>query len=213
MIWVGDNVSNVEISNNIIRSLLTSSHGLHGVHTSDVTNVYIWNNVVYDIIDTAGGIGITAEYDSPLWIYNNTVINCNGYGIAINGQNAHVKNNLAEGNKKDFSAYSAWSADSDYNASSDNSSPGTHARKQQTFSFVDAASKNYHLTASDAGARGAGINLSTDPNLPISTDIDGQLRPYSGAWDIGADAYTGGQPVPPAMLYTIGSGAQIKVLP
>ena len=214
MIWIIDNVTNVQISDNIIKSLLTTNSSIYGIHTGDVTNVYIWNNVIYDMLGTgAVGIGIIAEYDSLLWIYNNTIINCNRYGIRTSGQNTHVKNNLVKGNRIDFSVQAAVSADSDYNASSDNSAPGTHARRQQTFSFVDAANKNYHLTSSDVGAKGAGINLSADAAWPFTTDIDGQLRPSSGAWDIGADAYTGGQPIPPVMLYTIGSGAQIKVLP
>lgn len=53
-----------------------------------------------------------------------------------------------------------------------------------TVEFVDATNHDYHLAATDTVARGAGVNLTSSG---ITTDIDGETRPATGAWDIGAD--------------------------
>lgn len=99
-----------------------------------------------------------------------------GYGTAI------VKNCLAQSCNDGFSG--TFSAASDYNISDiADDAPGTHS-KTGVVQFVDAAAKDYHLAASDTVARGAGINLTASG---ITTDIDGDARPATGAWDIGAD--------------------------
>jgi predicted outer membrane repeat protein len=46
--------------------------------------------------------------------------------------------------------------------------------------FVDAANDNYHL-----GASSAAINVGTD--VGVTTDIDGQMRPFGSGFDIGYD--------------------------
>ena len=67
---------------------------------------------------------------------------------------------------------------------------GSNNRINQTFSFVDAAMKDFHLAATDTGALTYGTDLSADPNYPFSTDIDGEARPHGASWDIGFDEYT-----------------------
>lgn len=55
-----------------------------------------------------------------------------------------------------------------------------------TPSFVAAGSQDFHLVtdaSQNVGIRGKGANLGTS----FTTDIDGDPRPASGAWDIGAD--------------------------
>jgi hypothetical protein len=41
------------------------------------------------------------------------------------------------------------------------------------------------LSATDSGAQVVSTSLSTDPDLPLFDDIDGEIR--TGPWDIGAD--------------------------
>lgn len=63
---------------------------------------------------------------------------------------------------------------------------GASNASNQTFSFVDRATNDYHLVkdpSSNPGVRAKGENLSTS----FTTDIDGDARPATGAWDIGAD--------------------------
>lgn len=71
-------------------------------------------------------------------------------------------------------------------------------------SFV--SSTDLHLAASDTVARGNGANLYS----LFATDKDGNPRPSSGAWDIGADEVTGGgvasRPRPPANLAKVAVG-------
>lgn len=74
--------------------------------------------------------------------------------------------------------------DNDSAASGLSSAESTH-RFEQTFGFVNSGSGDYHLTSSDGGAKGYGTNLYAT----FTTDIDGQARPSSGAWCIGADEY------------------------
>jgi hypothetical protein len=59
-------------------------------------------------------------------------------------------------------------------------------RLSQTFSFINEAGYDFHLSSNDAGARNFGTDLRNDSYLPFSTDIDGNSRPNS-LWDIGVD--------------------------
>jgi hypothetical protein len=51
-----------------------------------------------------------------------------------------------------------------------------------------AMNNNYHLSAADTSARGNGVSLYSF----FTTDKDGNLRPQSSAWDIGAYQYSSG---------------------
>src|SRR6185503_2643929 len=75
---------------------------------------------------------------------------------------------------------------SDYHAEDDgNGAPGAHSRTLQTFTFVNAAADDFHLAATDAGARDFG---TADPSGGIFLDdVDGQTR--VAPWDIGFDEY------------------------
>lgn len=107
--------------------------------------------------------------------------NSSGYGI--------LKNCLAQGCTDGFSG--TFNAASDYNCSNiAGDAPGANSITG-TVQFVDSANNDYHLAAADTVARGAGVNLTASG---ITTDIDGDARPASGAWDIGADQYVAATP-------------------
>ncbi|MCK4946368.1 MAG: hypothetical protein KAS59_08915, partial [Alphaproteobacteria bacterium] len=55
-------------------------------------------------------------------------------------------------------------------------------------SFGDEVEDAFFLSLSDTLAKDSGADLSADPNLAFSDDIDGSTRPAS--WDIGADEFT-----------------------
>jgi hypothetical protein len=114
--------------------------------------------------------------------YNNTAADCT-YGF-VNDGNMKVVNNLAANCSIGFVNGATWGTGSDYNAESDgNGGPGAHHRTSQTFTFVNAASNDFHITSGDAGAKGFGL---ADPGSGLfSDDIDGGTR--SGSWDIGMD--------------------------
>ena len=52
----------------------------------------------------------------------------------------------------------------------------------------DTSTPNLHLVKGSA-AIGVGTNLTNDVYLPFTTDIDGETRPDTGDWDVGADHY------------------------
>jgi hypothetical protein len=114
-----------------------------------------------------------------------------------------AKNNLTDAPGTDF--YGSFYPGSDFNASSDDSAPGLHSRREQTFAFINPAAGDYHLTATDGGARNYGLDLSHDPQIPIFDDLDGAAR--TGGWDIGADeAASGADNVPPVRFNGAPSG-------
>nr|WP_143838518.1 hypothetical protein [Nitrospira cf. moscoviensis SBR1015] len=60
-------------------------------------------------------------------------------------------------------------------------------RTLQTFTFVNAATRDLHLAGTDAGARNFGL---ADPLSGFfSNDFDGATRPGESVWDIGADEF------------------------
>ncbi len=79
-----------------------------------------------------------------------------------------------------------FASGSDYNAEDDGGgAPGAHSRSSQTFTFIDAASDDFHLASTDAGAKGYG---TADPSSGVyDDDIDGETR--GATWDIGFDQY------------------------
>lgn len=83
--------------------------------------------------------------------------------------------------------------DWDYNGSQDNSADdkaGDGNIVAQTFTFVDAANTDMHLTA---GSDGIGDADSASVGGLFSDDIDGTAR--GAAWDLGADEYEAGTTV------------------
>lgn len=112
---------------------------------------------------------------------------CTAYGLArgfyrSSGTKPILTNCLAQNCADGFNG--TFSAASDYNISDiAGDAPGAHS-KTGVVQFVDAAAKDYHLSPADTVARGAGVNLTASG---ITTDIDGDARPATGAWDIGAD--------------------------
>lgn len=79
--------------------------------------------------------------------------------------------------------------DIDYCCEDDgNGVAGAHSHSLQTFTFVDAANDDYHLAATDAGARNLGLD---DPSGGMYLDdVDGQTR--VSPWDVGFDEYVVG---------------------
>jgi hypothetical protein len=67
-------------------------------------------------------------------------------------------------------------------------------------SFTNPTSGDFHLTASDAVAKSAALNLALVYPF-LQTDADGKQRSLTGAWDLGAYAVSSGSQLnPPANL-------------
>lgn len=173
----------VQVSNSILwgnhSGSVTSSQGITWDYGG---NFKIRNNIIYNFLDN--GIDVSGTS----YVYNNTIIDCGG-GIKSGGS-VVAKNNIIKGSGNTNAYIGTFASGTDYNATdgTDAIGEGLNNRVSQTFTFLDATNKDFHLSSTDAGAKNAGADLATDSNLPVTTDIDGQTRPTgSSIVDIGAD--------------------------
>jgi hypothetical protein len=127
-----------------------------------------------------------------------TAYNCVAVGNGDDGfQNAGgtcvLKNCLSDGNGGDDFEAGTYTG-SDYNASSDATDPdgGGNNRQNQTFTYKNSGGNDYHLTATDAGAKGFGVDLSGDGTYAFDDDIDGDTM---SDWPIGFHEPTAAIPV------------------
>lgn len=107
------------------------------------------------------------------------------YAFYGNTSNFIAKNCIAQGCTDGFYVIAGFTGSNNVSDVAVDA-PGTDAITG-TVQFKDAANYDYHLAATDTVARGAGVNLTASG---ITTDIDGETRPATGGWDIGADQYT-----------------------
>jgi len=180
--------SDAMISNSIFRGSSTPVDYVRaiGLFNGLSGNVYkIWNNIIYNWLGAeTNGIYFNTS-DATVYIYNNTFFN-NTTSVRVASGTAIVKNNIVNNCDADYFE-SNFSDDSDYNISEDGTAPGDNS-KTCTVSFVSTSTEDFHLASDDTCARKSGWNLSSDPNLSFSSDIDGQERSaHYGNWDIGAD--------------------------
>lgn len=188
----------VDISNNIIFadfSGLTGSYSGAGIIEGWGNNntLKIYNNIFIDIKSASGAIS-SAMYltGGRAYIYNNTIINC-ARGIYASSTVAIAKNNIAQSCTDGFDG--TLSSGTDYNISDiagDTTGISTSYRNglATIVDFSDSISDDFHLASTDTMAKNVGADLSADPYLPITNDIDGHTRSttaVSGAFDIGAD--------------------------
>ncbi len=182
-------ITGVKISSCIIKDEQTGTAAAHQgislIAISTGKTGYVWNNIVYGFkIGSGWGINVPAQLDASLYVYNNTVYDCNhGFDTFYETPGTILKNNIAQDCTAGFSPKN--NILSDYNISDLSDAPGAHSKNSAIVTFVNDASKNFHLSPLDTTARGAGTDLSSDSNLPFNDDIDGQTR--IGLWDIGAD--------------------------
>ncbi len=176
----------IEISHCIIRSMQPASaqYGIYtGVPTTGTQVFKVWNCILYDwyrgINSRGNGATVT------VYAYNVTLHGCSTGLYTFNGEIV-AKNCLISAT--DAVNAAAGSITTTYCACTESGGlSGTGCRSGQTFTFVDEANDDFHLSSSDAGAKDYGTDLSGDSTIAFSDDIDGETR--SGTWDIGADEY------------------------
>jgi hypothetical protein len=149
--------------------------------TGGVITIYVINSLAYECKTH----GFWSAGGNTYYCYNCTSVD-NGENGFFEGSSGTMvlKNCLGNSNTTaDFSGGSFGA--STYNASSDATAAGTNPRISQTFTFVDAASDDYHLASSDSGARGRGTDLRNDATFPFNDDIDFEV--LTSQWSIGFD--------------------------
>jgi hypothetical protein len=191
------------VTGNLISKFLDSNPGNnaisiefdagYGTNLSN-RNVTIYNNVIGGW-DKGIGSSQTNVFTGTIKIYNNTFYDIPGAATYYEyGSGSVYKNNLFASTTSAFNTHT-YVAGSDYNATDKSTldytvtgGGNTHDRVNQTFSFVDAANLDLHLTGTDASARNFGADLSGE-NALFAFDFEGQARPQQSVWDIGADEY------------------------
>ena len=179
------------VRNSIIRGAPESYlGGCFGTYNGTFT-AYFYNNLFYGATRWNGAYGFHIQTAGSYYFYNNTIA---GNHTALRRSNGTIVmvNTLFAGNTNMVSGTVVLAAGTDYNRTS-NAALGytvtgggnTHDAVSQTFTFVDAGNKNWHLHESDTGARDQG--MSAPGSGLYFTDIDGETR--QGQWDVGADEY------------------------
>jgi hypothetical protein len=131
------------------------------------------------------------------WWFHNVFFNCDT-GLYDAGGTVEAINNIAKGCTDGF--LGTFDGDTDYNISDIASdAPGANSF-QGSVTFVSEVTPDFHLDAGDTVAVGAGIDVSADPNYPISEDIDGLAYASWDGVNIGSDQFEaggGGQTISP----------------
>ena len=185
----------VKIANTIIYAIANintnSGSGTHGISLKhDPGASYVYNNIVFDISSPAntgtahgmrlGGAASTTHYVKNNFVGQLTCTTCTYTPTAFRqGESAPINadNNVSfDGSADDYT--------------------GTGNVVNQTsyasyFVNVTAGSENFHLLADSNALWGVyGADVDTDPNLPVTTDIDGETRDSTNP-DVGADEVLG----------------------
>jgi hypothetical protein len=178
------------LSNCIMRGDTDRELGWYGGVLVESVNsvVRIWNNVIYDFDEFAAADGYGIRISDPTvegYLYNNTIYDADAC-YAGNLLNTVLKNNIAQSCNNGYASWNGENGSTDYNISNRAGDfPGANSINDATVLFVNEAGDDFHLDPADTTAVDVGTDLSGDPVIPFSDDIDGDLR--SGAWDIGAD--------------------------
>jgi len=180
----------LHLSNSIIRG--TQSNG-YGVFLESTGELRMWNTIIHNVAESSGD-AVHLKADTVAFIYNSTIYQSHR-GIYVDGSTtsqALVKNVIAVANSSyDFDNNSSFLGDSSNNCSSDTSAPGadSHTEVSPDDLFIQSSTDppDLHLKDNSAGDDN-GVNLANDEHIPISDDIDGDVRPsVATSWDIGAD--------------------------
>lgn len=200
----GIGVYNLSLNSKIYNCII--KNGNWGIYCSEnvelITNCIFYNQKRAPI---SPGIGSIKILNCTAYNYNSTNYVGAGFVRSSTGSLVTMINCVGKAHEvsltDDFYNSQAYTAESDYNCSEDDSAPGANSIHLTTdggnFDFVNVNSGSEHfMLKSTSACVDAGINVTE-----VTTDIYGTVRPINGISDIGAYEYDPsiGLPVP----YTI----------
>jgi len=187
-IGIAPAIDDVRVSHNIVRA--TAADSDNGIE-NDGRDSLIYNNIIYDFGDS-GFRSLSNNGDGSVYIYNNTIDGTKGgNGIYAYQGTVIAKNNIIQ-NCSSNDYFGTFDGSSNYNISGDATTTGGANDKASTaVTFANSSDNDFRLSSNDTAAKDAGTDLSADPNLSFSNDIQSQSRPGNGlgSWDIGADEF------------------------
>ncbi len=161
----GGSLKNVKVYNNIIYNNAATGIDLSWYSKGTLDNISITSNTVYNngLIDSWGG-GISADYSpaTNVIIRNNIVSKNNHYSIRSKNTNAVIDHNLIDG----------------YIGGQDEVRGSDYVEGNPE--FINQANADFHLRNTSPAIEKGSIN--SVPNI----DFDGNMRPRSAGYDIGA---------------------------
>jgi len=161
-----------------------------GVYASNASSFYAWNNIIYasGSASSTNRRGIDVYNIDNSYIYNNTVSDFDYNFTQRNGGVMLVKNNISQNSATagySVSGGGTFDPNSTNNLSDRDDAPGSNPINNAIVQFRNPSEYDFHLLPTDTTAKNAGVDLSNDPYISFTTDIDGETR--QGTWDIGAD--------------------------
>ena len=167
--WTGDGIQfgimsgvtdHWDIHGNIFRGTYSSGVAIKtNSDDPDVTNIYVYNNVFYDL-------------------YNAVTGRSNTSGVA--------ENNIFYNVQKVLYSFGGYTHDYNYfkDGTGDEEPPAETHRVVGGDPFVNSGGLNFHLDDNSTA-----INAGTNVGTTYQTDPDGNTRGQDGGWDIGAYEY------------------------
>jgi len=171
-----ENPHGLIVDNIVYRASGYGIHLWHGASDALVANNTSFNNRESGIVIGGGDSGVTTGNNNTA-CFNNIAYNNSKYGITqqgVFGPNNVFVNNLIYGN--------AWGAVSGL------SETRTVTADPLFVNYNPTGTGDYHLQ-SGSPAMGAGVGAApagTNPGLTLGYDFDGNSRPVSGRYDVGA---------------------------
>lgn len=171
-----ENTNGTIVNNIVYRASGFGIHLWHAASSATIANNTSFNNRQSGIVVGGGDSGVTTG-DNNTACFNNIVYNNSKYGITQQGTfgpDNKFANNLVYGN--------GWGAVSGL------SETGTVTSNPMFVNYNPTGTGDYHLQ-SGSPAIGAGVGsvtAGTNPGSTLGYDFDGNPRPISGRYDIGA---------------------------
>lgn len=191
-------VSEITVRNCFFRKTGGTWTTIRGVqlHTATVANAYLYNNLFAGTFSSSF-VAATLTISGGVYFSHNSLAGGNTtqdvlLSTGITEGKLYFSNNLLMSTSENITVNpsTCFNASSDYNVCSLNGTathlvPGSHSKKSSPVNFADAASLD--LRTSDITAQ-VDNNLYAYANCPVTTGVEGNVRPptglvFAGAWE------------------------------